>query len=107
MLAGSELLLVLDNFEQLLDAAPELSRLLAVSPRSKLVVTSRAALRIGGEHELAVPPLAAEPSAELFLRRARALDSRLALGRATRSGSSRSARGSTACRWRSSSPPRA
>ncbi len=78
-LAGSELLLVIDNFEQLLDAAPELSRILAASPRSKLVVTSRAALRLAGEHELAMPPLASAPSADLFLRRARALDPRLTL----------------------------
>jgi predicted ATPase/DNA-binding SARP family transcriptional activator len=79
VLARNALLLVIDNFEQVLDAAPELSRLLAASPESKLVVTSRAALRIHGEHELAVPPLATEPSAELFVRRARALDSRLSL----------------------------
>ena len=79
VLGRSELLLVLDNFEQLLDAAPDLARLLAVSPRSKLVVTSRAALRIGSEHEFAVPPLTPKPSSELFLRRARALNPRLAL----------------------------
>ncbi|WP_084286341.1 BTAD domain-containing putative transcriptional regulator [Solirubrobacter soli] len=79
VLSRSAVLLVIDNFEQLLDAAPELSRLLAASPQSKLVVTSRAALRIQGEHELGMPPLAAEPSAELFVRRARALDPRLAL----------------------------
>ena len=79
VLGRSELLLVLDNFEQLLDAATDLARLLAVSPRSKLVVTSRAALRIGSEHEFAVPPLPAEPSSELFLRRARALNPRLQL----------------------------
>ena len=79
-LAASELLLVIDNFEQLLDATPELSRILAASTRSKLVVTSRAALRIAGEHELAVPPLASAPSADLFLRRARAIDPRLSLG---------------------------
>jgi predicted ATPase/DNA-binding SARP family transcriptional activator len=80
VLVRSELLIVLDNFEQLLDAAPDVARLLAVSPRSKLVVTSRAALRIGPEHEFAVPPLPAEPAAELFLRRARALNPRLRLG---------------------------
>ena len=79
MLAASELLLVIDNFEQLLDAAPEISRLLADSPRSKLIVTSRAALRIAEEYEFALPPLDAAPSAELFLRRARALDARLEL----------------------------
>lgn len=78
-LAGAELLLVVDNFEQLLDAAPELSRVLASSPRSKVIVTSRAALRVHGEYELAVSPLAPEPSAQLFQRRARALNPRLAL----------------------------
>ena len=46
MLARNAVLLVIDNFEQVLDAAPELSRLLAASPQTKLVVTSRAALRI-------------------------------------------------------------
>ena len=46
------------------------------------------------------------PSAELFVGRARALDSRLTPDPATKPGSSRSARASTACRWRSSSPPR-
>jgi predicted ATPase/DNA-binding SARP family transcriptional activator len=79
VLARNALLLVIDNFEQVLDAAPELSRLLAASSDSKVVVTSRAALRVHGEHELGVPPLGSEPSAELFVRRARALDSRLHL----------------------------
>jgi predicted ATPase/DNA-binding SARP family transcriptional activator len=78
VLRDRELLLVVDNFEQLLPAAPDLGRLLAAAPRLKLVVTSRAALRLAGEHELGVPPLAAEPSADLFLRRARALDPHLA-----------------------------
>ena len=79
LLAGRELLLVLDNFEQVLAAAPELTRLLSTAPASKLVVTSRAALRIQGEYELAVPPLRPSPAAELFVGRARALDPRLEL----------------------------
>jgi predicted ATPase len=79
VLRDRELLLVIDNFEQVLSAAPELGRLLADAPRVTLLVTSRAALRLAGEHELAVPPLAAEPSADLFVRRARALDPRLEL----------------------------
>ncbi len=70
---------MVDNFEQLLDAAGELSVLLNASPRSKLVVTSRAPLRLAAEHELALGPLAAEPAAALFLRRARAVDPRLQL----------------------------
>ena len=63
----------------MVDAAPELSELLAASPGSKLVATSRAPLRLAGEHELPVPPLAGEPARELFVARARAVDPRLAL----------------------------
>ena len=81
-LADDEHLLVLDNFEQVLDAAPDLARLLSASARTQLVVTSRAALRVGGEHELALAPLAPAPAAELFVSRARALNPRLELGAA-------------------------
>ena len=53
-----ELLLVLDNFEQLVTtAAPLVAELLSVSPRSRIVVTSRAALHLSGEQEFSVPPL--------------------------------------------------
>ena len=51
------LLLVLDNFEQVLDAAGEVPRLLAVSPRSKIVVTSRRPLHLRGEQSVPVAPL--------------------------------------------------
>jgi predicted ATPase/DNA-binding SARP family transcriptional activator len=78
-LAGRELLLVADNLEQVVDAAPELSELLAASAGSKMVATSRAPLRVAGEHELPVPPLAGEPARELFVARARAVDPRLSL----------------------------
>ena len=74
-----ELLIVVDNFEQLLDAAHELAEFLGVSPRSKLIVTSRAPLHLAAEHELALPPLAAAPAVALFQRRARAVDPRLQL----------------------------
>jgi non-specific serine/threonine protein kinase len=50
-------LLVLDNFEQVLDAAPMLPRLLDAAPRLKVLVTSRALLRLRVEREYAVPPL--------------------------------------------------
>ena len=52
-----ELLLVLDNFEQLVSAAPLVAELLAGSPRLRIVVTSRAVLRVSGEQEFGVPPL--------------------------------------------------
>jgi predicted ATPase/class 3 adenylate cyclase len=57
-LQEKELLLLLDNFEQVLDAAPLVGDLLERAPRLKVLVTSRAVLRIYGERELPVPPLA-------------------------------------------------
>jgi predicted ATPase len=78
-----QLLLVLDNFEHVLPAACELSDLLARCPGLQLMVASRAALRMRGEHELPVRPLLvpdagdpwplpAVPSARLFLDRVEA-----------------------------------
>jgi predicted ATPase/DNA-binding XRE family transcriptional regulator len=52
------LLLVLDNFEHLLPAASHLATLLEACPRLAMLVTSRAALRLRGEHETPVEPLA-------------------------------------------------
>jgi predicted ATPase/DNA-binding CsgD family transcriptional regulator len=52
------LLLVLDNFEQLLAAATVVAELLRACPGLSVLVTSRAPLQIGGEHEFPVPPLA-------------------------------------------------
>jgi len=46
-------LLVVDNFEHLLDAAPAISSLLAVAPRARVLATSRAPLRVEGEREIA------------------------------------------------------
>lgn len=56
-LEDKHLLLLLDNFEQVLAAAPALSDLLAGCPHLKILVTSRAVLRIQGEYEFPVPPL--------------------------------------------------
>ncbi len=56
-LAEKDVLLVLDNFEQLIGAADDLADLLMVAERSKMLVTSREVLRIQGEYEHAVPPL--------------------------------------------------
>ncbi len=52
------LLLVLDNFEQILPAAPHLTDLLTSCPHLSILVTSRATLHLQGEHEFTVPPLA-------------------------------------------------
>jgi predicted ATPase/class 3 adenylate cyclase len=56
-LSGRNLLLVLDNFEHLLAAAPQVSSLLAASPGLVVIVTSRTILRLAGEQEYPVPPL--------------------------------------------------
>jgi len=52
-----QIVLLLDNFEQVLGGAPAVSALLAAAPRLKVLVTSRAPLRVRPERELAVPPL--------------------------------------------------
>jgi non-specific serine/threonine protein kinase len=86
-LATKHLLLVLDNFEQVLDAAPAVADLLARCPRLTVLVTSRAALRLRGEHRIPVPPLelpemtpspdvaalAQSPAVALFVQRAEAV----------------------------------
>ena len=56
-LREKQILLVLDNFEQLIDAAPRITELLAVAPRLKVLVTSREVLRLSGETDYPVPPL--------------------------------------------------
>lgn len=85
-LANKRLLLLLDNFEQVVAAAPDLADLLASCPALKLLVTTRQRLRIRAEQHYVVPPLlapdlgnlaslqelAAVPAVELFLDRARA-----------------------------------
>jgi len=87
------LLLVLDNFEQVIAAAPMLIDMLSAAPRLKLLVTSREALRVRGEQEFPVPPLALPdpahlpghadltqyPAIDLFVQRAQAVRSDFAL----------------------------
>lgn len=57
-LEGKHLLLILDNFEQIVAAAPIVTELLACAPRLSVLVTSRAALHLYGGHEYPVSPLA-------------------------------------------------
>ncbi len=80
------MLLVLDNFEQLLAAAPFVGELLAAAPRLLVLATSRAPLRLAAEHEYPVPPfdtpaadlpfeaLVQTDALRLFAARARAVD---------------------------------
>ena len=73
-LGGRGTLLVLDNFEQVMEAADVVSRLLAGCPGVAFLVTSREALRLQGEQEYPLPPLSDTTAVELFLERARSLD---------------------------------
>jgi predicted ATPase/class 3 adenylate cyclase/DNA-binding CsgD family transcriptional regulator len=57
-LREKQCLLLLDNFEQVVAAAPLLVELLQACPELKVMVTSRARLRVSGEYEFPVPPLA-------------------------------------------------
>jgi predicted ATPase/DNA-binding CsgD family transcriptional regulator len=91
-------LVLLDNFEQVIAAGPHLLDLLSACPSLKLLVTSREALRLRGEHEFAVPllplpditrlprlttglaaALAANPAVTLFTQRAQAVNPALQL----------------------------
>jgi predicted ATPase/class 3 adenylate cyclase len=86
-LQGRRLMLVLDNFEQVLDAAPTVVEVLTAMPAGRVLVTSRAPLRVAGEQELPLSPLVppspgdeadvarllATPAVALFVDRARAV----------------------------------
>ena len=72
-LADQRALLVLDTFEQVAEAAPSLVELLTGCPALKIAATSRTRLRVTGEHEYPLAPLAEEAGIALFLERARAL----------------------------------
>ncbi|MGZ4212483.1 MAG: ATP-binding protein [Actinomycetota bacterium] len=85
------MLIVLDNFEHVLEAAPDVASILTAARALKMIVTSRAPLRIAGEHEFPVPPLplpaeahSAEQAARsaavaLFVQRASAIHPGFAL----------------------------
>lgn len=86
-LRQKQALLVLDNFEQVLDASPKIADLLEACPSIKILVTSRAPLRLRAERELPVPPLSLPPTTpgphpqplsqyaavQLFIQRAQAV----------------------------------
>jgi predicted ATPase/class 3 adenylate cyclase len=70
--ADKSLLLLLDNFEHVIEAAAGFAGLLAACPNLQLLVTSRELLRVPGEQAYPVPPLEPEEGTDLFLARARA-----------------------------------
>jgi predicted ATPase len=92
-LREKNVLLVLDNFEHLLDAAGFIGELLQAAPHLKLLVTSRVTLPLNGGYEFGVPPLevpdpatvtnpaamAQFPAARLFVERVKAVNPRFAL----------------------------
>lgn len=101
-LAGKRVLLLLDNFEQVIGAANAVAELLADHPETRMLITSREALHVRGEHEFPVPPLEAPtsfvgeraadpamlseliqyPAVALFIERARAIRPTFAATRA-------------------------
>ena len=72
-LGDKRMLLLLDNLEQVIGAAPALAELLSQTQNAKLLVTSREPLRVGGEHRYGVEPLPEPDAVALFLERARAV----------------------------------
>src|SRR5918998_285197 len=86
-LASKRLLLVLDNFEQVLDTAPQVAELLMACPQLSMLVTSREPLQVRAEQQVPVAPLnlppgesilplgdlARVPAIDLFVQRARAI----------------------------------
>ncbi len=87
-LSGKQMLLLLDNFEHVMQAAPQIGSLLEAAPSTKILITSRAPLRIRAERELAVSPLSLPPrgrpltpqqllkysAIQLFVERAQSVD---------------------------------
>jgi predicted ATPase/DNA-binding NarL/FixJ family response regulator len=82
-LSGRDLLLVLDNFERVTEAAAFVAELLASAARLSVLVTSRLALRLRAEHRIEVPPLPTPDAVALFEARARAVNPGFTLDDAT------------------------
>ena len=72
-IADKRMLLLFDNFEQVVEAAPDVSTLLGECPHLQLIVTSREPLHLAGEQEYPVTPFVAEEGVDFFAARARAV----------------------------------
>ena len=101
-LATRQALLVLDNVEQVVEAAPGLAGLLGAAAAVKFLVTSREPLQLSGEWGYAVPPLPQAEAIALFTERARALKADFEPDDAVAEVCRRC---STACPWPSSLLP--
>jgi predicted ATPase/DNA-binding SARP family transcriptional activator len=99
-LRGREMLLLVDNFEHLLEAGPKLAELLQAAPKIRAIATSRAPLRLRAEQVFEVEPLAVpadddeaqaarSPAVQLFLQRALAASPKLKVGPAVTVASAR------------------
>ncbi|MGI8687024.1 MAG: hypothetical protein ACR2M3_00450 [Thermomicrobiales bacterium] len=118
-LRGLRLLLVLDNFEQVVEAAPTVAALTVGCPHLRVLVTSRTPLRLAGERRFPLPPLALPDVAHtpdraallryaapaLYVERAIAVAPSFRVTDADAPPWRRSAVGSTGSRWPSNSPP--
>ena len=71
--ADKRLLVLVDNFEQVIEAATTISSLLTETPHAKVLVTSREPLHVESEQRYAVEPLADDDAGLLFVERARAV----------------------------------
>ena len=115
-LRDKKFMLLLDNFEQVVDAAPLVAQLVSAAPRLKVIVTSRSVLRLTNEHEFPVPPLEVPdlrrlPRLEvlskyeavaLFVQRAQAAKPYFSLTNDNAPAVAKSARAWTGCPWPSS-----
>ena len=73
-IADRRILLLLDNFEHLMEAVGDVAGLVGSCPNLHVLVTSREVLRVPGEQAYPVPPLEARDARELFTSRAKAVD---------------------------------
>lgn len=71
LIGSKRVLLLVDNFEQLVGAAPHVSQLVAACPHLQMIVTSRTPLRLAAEREVRISPLALPPAEETSIEQVR------------------------------------
>lgn len=104
-LAGTSALLMLDNLERVTACGPQLVELLAASPDTVVLATSRVPLRVRREREVRIAPLGPAAAVRLFDERLAAAGVPLPAGRGTTVPSRSYAGRPTGCHWPSSSWP--